>query len=96
MRKLFVIGFVIAALAVVPAALADSSTALGGYGSSGQKPVVQVKGSTESQGTQGTAAATSGPDALPFTGSDLAIFLGAGIVLIGLGFGLRRLGADKS
>lgn len=96
MRKLIVIGFVIAAFAVVPTALADSSTVLGGYGSSAAKPVVQVKGTTGSKSSTAAGASSSGPSTLPFTGSDLAIFMVAGVVLVGFGVGLRRLGRDKA
>jgi hypothetical protein len=96
MRKLAVIGFVIAALAVVPVAVANSSTVLDGYGSNAAKPVVQVKGTTGSNAPQSSGAATSGPSTLPFTGSDLAVFMAAGIVLVGIGVGLRRLGRDQS
>jgi len=99
MKKLAVIGFVIAALVMVPAALADSSTVLDGYGSNAAKPVVQVKGTTGSNAptsSSGAGAASSGPSTLPFTGSDLAVFMVAGVVLVGIGVGLRRLGRDQS
>ena len=100
MRRLVLIGVCIAALAAVPAALADSSTVLDGYGSNAAKPVVQVKGTTASQSpakaSAGTAASSSGPSTLPFTGSDLAVFMVAGVLLVGMGVGLRRLGRDRS
>jgi hypothetical protein len=105
MRKLIVVWVVIAAFAAVPVALADSSTALDGYGSNAAKPVVQVKGTTSGKTSTGTpaakpaakpAASSSGPSTLPFTGADLVVFMVAGIALVSLGFGLRRLGKDES
>ncbi len=111
MRKLIVVWVVIGALAAVPAALADSSTALDGYGSNAAKPVVQVKGTSSGKTSTGTpttakpaatpvatpaATASSGPATLPFTGSDLVIFMVAGVALVGLGLGLRRAGRDKT
>jgi hypothetical protein len=87
----------------VPAALADSSTALDGYGSNAAKPVVQVKGAsggktstTPSTPAAAPVATSSGPSTLPFTGTDIGVFMVAGIALVGLGFGLRRLGRDNS
>jgi hypothetical protein len=97
MKKLVAIGVAIVVLVAVPVALAaDSSTALDGYGSSAANPVVQVKGSTASSPAATTAAGTSSGGTLPFTGLDLAVVLVAGTVLVGLGFGLRRLGRDKA
>ena len=95
MKKLVLMGFVIAALAVVPAAVADS-TLLGGYGSSAAKPVVQVKGATGGKSSTASSTSSNGPSTLPFTGSDLAVFMVAGVLLVGIGVGLRRLGRDKA
>ena len=94
MSKLVVLACVIGALAVAPAALADSSTVLGGYGSNGAKavikvPVTQVKGVTAAKAPTTTTATASGT--LPFTGSDLTLFVVGGVLLVGLGVGLRRL-----
>jgi hypothetical protein len=94
MRKFVALAFVVAAIVVVPTALAGGSTALDGYGSSAAKPVVQVKGTTGSSSPSSSQA--TGGETLPFTGSDLAVFVGAGAVLVGLGFGLRRLGRNKA
>jgi hypothetical protein len=103
MKTLAVTGLVLASLVVAPAALADSSTILDGYGTSASKPVVQVKGTTGSTAPAETpapaatpAAASTGPSTLPFTGSDLAFFMVAGAVLVAIGVGLRRFGRDQS
>jgi hypothetical protein len=101
-KRSIVIGLVVAALVAVPAAFADSSsTVLGAYGSSASKPVVKVKGTTGSSttGSSTTASSTTAspkPSTLPFTGSDLAVFVVAGGVLIAVGFGLRRFGRNES
>jgi hypothetical protein len=69
----------------------DQGGAGGGGGSDSGTPV---------GGTEGTSAATpvaavqSGDDDgadLPFTGFDVALLLAAGLLLVGLGFGMRRL-----
>lgn len=90
--KRFLALLVVAAMLVLaPAALADNSSVLGGYGGSGAKPVVVVKG----ESTSGQPAPPAASGSLPFTGSDLAVMVGAGLVLAGLGFGMRRLARDK-
>jgi hypothetical protein len=89
LKKFTMLAVVIAMLVVAPLAAAGSSV-LSGYGTSGSKPVVQVKGSTSSSKPVASGAT------LPFTGSDLLLITGAGIALVGVGAGLRRLGRDKS
>jgi hypothetical protein len=85
MKKTLVMMIVVLAMIVVPFAMAGSSV-LSGYGESSQ-PVAEVKGATAGQ-----QAASSGPSTLPFTGTDLAVVVVAGIALVGVGFGLRKLG----
>ena len=89
LKKLTVLAVVIAMLVVAPLAAAGSSV-LSGYGTSGSKPVVLVKGTTSSSKPVASGAT------LPFTGVDLLLITGAGIALVGVGAGLRRLGRDKS
>jgi hypothetical protein len=89
MKKTLALLVLVVALTVVPFAAAGSSV-LSGYGSA-SKPVVQVKGATES-----SKPASSGPSTLPFTGTDLGVFVVAGVILVGVGFGLRRLGRNKA
>jgi hypothetical protein len=89
LKKLTMLAVVIAMLVVAPLAAAGSSV-LSGYGTSGSKPVVQVKGSTSASKPVASGAS------LPFTGADLLLITGAGIALVGVGAGLRRLGRDKS
>ena len=93
MSKLVVLACVIGAFAVAPAAWADSSTVLGGYGSNAAKPVIKVKAATASA-TKAPATAATASGTLPFTGSDLTLFVVGGVVLVGLGFGLRRMRPD--
>jgi hypothetical protein len=89
MRKLLVLAVLVLAFVAVPIAAAGSSV-LTGYGASSQ-PVVEVKGATES-----SKPSSSGPSTLPFTGTDLGVFVVAGVLLVGVGFGLRRLGRNKA
>jgi hypothetical protein len=91
--KLLILAWIVGAFVLVPAALADSSTVLGGYGSNAAQPVVQVKGAKATSKTSAApVTATSGT--LPFTGSDLTLFVVGGVLLVGLGIGLRRMKPD--
>jgi hypothetical protein len=93
-RKVVVLGVtVIALLVAVPfaAAAGGSSSVVSGYGQQAVAPSIQVKDKTASLG--GTSPSTG---TLPFTGTDLGVFAAAGIVLLGVGFGLRRLGRNKA
>ena len=108
MKRVVVMSAVFAALALTPAALANGSTMLEGYGTSGSKPVVQVKGTSQTitpaaqpvsnvtAASAASAASSPAPATLPFTGSDLLLFAVAGVALLGIGLGLRRVGRDRS
>jgi hypothetical protein len=50
-------------------------------------------GGDDSGASPAPAAAAAGDDGgdLPFTGLDVALLLGAGLVLVGTGFGIRRM-----
>jgi hypothetical protein len=91
-KRVFSLWVVVTVLAVVPVASAGSSL-LGAYGSESAKPVVAVKGTTLASGPTNAAAGTEGQ--LPFTGVDLATLVGAGVLLLGVGFGVRRLAGAK-
>lgn len=101
MRKYSVLMIVMASLVFVSGGVAGSSL-LNGYGGSGSTPVVNVKdakGSAENVNTSSGSApavATSSSGTLPFTGSDLAIFVVVGAGLLTIGAGLRRLGRNES
>ena len=64
------------------------------YGSPPAK-VHSVVDSTKSHGTKASGLASAkgakAGSTLPFTGLDLGVILGAGLVLVGTGFSLRRL-----
>jgi hypothetical protein len=82
---------------VTQVALAGSSTVLGAYGSNSAKPVIKVDSAVvKSNHTTSSATQPSTVAKLPFTGSDLVFITVAGIGLLGLGIGLRRLGRNKS
>jgi hypothetical protein len=74
------------------AALAD--TTLQGYGDNNFGPTVQ-KEIGERQSSP-PLAETGEADTLPFTGVDLALLLGGGLVLLLVGLGMRRFGRAKS
>jgi hypothetical protein len=78
------LGSLLAVLWLVPAALAADSTVVSGYGGQGSTPVTQVQGASQSAST------------LPFTGLDVVWFALAGGALVFVGFGLRRLGSNRS
>ncbi len=90
--KIVSLWIVAVVLAVVPAASAGSSL-LSTYGSQSAKPVVAVKGSSEASGPTNTTEGTAGQ--LPFTGVDLAVLVGAGVVLMAVGLSVRRLGGER-
>ena len=94
MKKYIMLVALAAALTVTSVAVAGPSTVLGAYGSNSAKPVIQVAAATAtSSTTQPKPAKTT---TLPFTGSDLGFITVAGIGLLGLGIGLRRLGRNRS
>ena len=80
-RLLVVLGVALASLASASVALAQEPTE-SGYGGVGG-------------GVQGGVEA-GGAGALPFTGLDLLLLIGAGAMLIAAGLTLRRLGRAKS
>lgn len=91
-KKLFAVLGVAALLALsAPAAFAQSGSE--GYGGSNVVAGLEQGGGDDSGGPTGgpTAAATDEGGSLPFTGADLGVLAAAGGLLLGLGFGLRRL-----
>jgi hypothetical protein len=86
---------VIVVVSVAAQVAMAGSTVLGAYGSNAAKPVLKAKGAVASH-VKGAVVSAQGAKTLPFTGSDLAVVSIAGIALLGLGFGLRRLGRDRS
>jgi hypothetical protein len=72
------------------------SAVLGGYGNrnvtSRLKPTIRQKLAQP----RGAGLQTTGRGGLPFTGLDIAYLVGGGLLLIGTGFGLRRLERVKS
>jgi hypothetical protein len=83
----------IVAVVVTVAALAVSATAYAagsaGHTYSGAGGQVQTEVQTGANDPQGTGTETSG--GLPFTGLDLTLMLGGGLVLIASGVALGRL-----
>lgn len=90
MKRLALIAMIVACFAVPASAAAQTNaytnvagTTEGGGGSpqSAQSPQSQVVAST----------ADTGGDTLPFTGLELGLMLGAGVLLLGTGLALRRV-----
>jgi hypothetical protein len=88
----------IVALVVTVAALTASSGAYAAgsaqhtYSGSGGNVQAEIQGGAkEPQGTQRTAASATTPAGLPFTGLDLTLMLGGGMVLIASGMAMGRL-----
>jgi hypothetical protein len=88
----------IVALVVTIAALTASSGAYAAgsaqhtYGGRGGNVQAQIQGGAqEPQGTQGVAASAGTPAGLPFTGLDLTLMLGGGLVLVASGMVMGRL-----
>jgi hypothetical protein len=74
---------IVGAAIVAPAALAGSGSSLGTYGGRAGNAQSQVESST----TTGT---------LPFTGIDIALLVAVGLLVIGVGYTIRRLGRDRA
>jgi hypothetical protein len=96
-RRLIAAATVIGALALAPAALAQS-TGTGYSGPSGVAGEVQSGGSDNGPGNgkvAGTSASSQATDdsngVLAFTGLDLALIAGGGLVLLAGGMGLSRI-----
>jgi hypothetical protein len=111
-KKIVLLMIVTASLTVVPIVSAGSSllNAYGGSGATpvvGVKggtvasavkkaKAVKVVKKAKVAATATAPVKGSGPGTLPFTGSDLAIFVALGSGLVVAGFGLRKLGRDES
>lgn len=99
MKRIVLCAVMALCLVIAPVAAAGGSSVLDAYGTNGSKVVVQVKAakaSTASPSSTVTQSSAVAPSTLPFTGTDIALFLVAGASLLLLGGGLRRLGRDKS
>jgi hypothetical protein len=83
MKLRYVLGALLAALVLVPAALGAGGAAGQGYGGEGGNVQEEV-----SQGAAPSAAVHSG--SLPFTGLDLALLVVGGVTLVVAGVGVRR------
>lgn len=84
MKKIALMVMIVAALVVPATAVAatDGYTEVAG---------VTGSGGPTSAGTEAVASSSSSdPSVLPFTGLELAIMLGVGVVLLGTGLALRR------
>lgn len=94
-RRLVAILTVVAALALAPAAFAQSTgTGYGGIAgqtAQGSKDKSGVAGNDENGGPVATQATTSSNGVLAFTGLDLALLAGGGLVLLASGVALSRL-----
>ncbi|MFN8174376.1 MAG: hypothetical protein U0T02_04835 [Solirubrobacteraceae bacterium] len=77
-------------LTVLLVALAVPSTALGSD-ACGYSNVAGI----QSNGSSPTCSVTTGSGNLPFTGLDLGIVLGAGLLLLGAGLTLRRFSGAR-
>jgi hypothetical protein len=94
MRKYIMLVALVAALVVTSVAVGGPSTVLGAYGSNSAKPVIKVDAAVTKTSTSAAKPATTAT--LPFTGSDLGLITVAGVGLLGLGIGLRKVGRSKS
>jgi hypothetical protein len=99
-RVLFMVG--VCAALLVPSGTAFAQDALSNPSAAQYQPQSQVQGTntTGSGGGAPVAAASTGPTAsgsgtLPFTGMDLAVVAGVALLMIGVGFSLRRLSAPR-
>lgn len=86
-KRLYVMGGgVLAYLVMASVALAQDPTQ-SGYGGTGGN----IQG-----GVQGGAGGGTGSGSLPFTGLDLLLLVGAGVLLLAAGLTMRRVGRARS
>lgn len=78
---------VVGALWAAPAGSAADSTITKGYSGNGG----EVQAVLQTESAPDATAVVGSTSTLPFTGVDLALFSIAGMTLIGMGFGLRRV-----
>ena len=90
--KLFLSGFLALVLCLVLATAAFGQSSVQGYSNEAGQIQAQVDQGTDSA-TQPVATTTSGDGggSLPFTGLDVALFVGAGGLLVVAGLAMRRL-----
>jgi len=86
MKRLYVVSvaLLLVALALSPLATAGNGTSEAGYGGESAVQVALVE----------SAQASSG-GSLPVTGTDLGLAVAGGVVLLLVGFGMRRLGRQR-
>jgi hypothetical protein len=98
MKRILLCAVLVVCLVVVPVTAAGGSSVLDAYGSNAAKVTIKVKGAEATTKGPSTVTQSSAvaPSTLPFTGTDLTLFLVAGTSLLLLGAVLRRLGRDKS
>jgi hypothetical protein len=89
-RLISIIAILVVVLVVAAPAFAQTATQDGYSGTAGQ-----VQAQVDDESSTPVAATTSGGDggggSLPFTGLDVALLAGAGVLLAGAGLGMRRL-----
>jgi hypothetical protein len=81
-KKISFFGTVLAGLLCVPAAFAGSGPVTTGYGGVAGQVTSKIKPSAAGTHVSGT---------LPFTGTNLALFVAAAVILLALGLGFRRV-----
>lgn len=89
-RKSLVAALATAVLVLGASAPAFGQSSLQGYNDEGPAIQDEVSGQAPAQ-TQVSDGDGTGSNGLPFTGLDVALLLGAGVVLTGAGLGMRRL-----
>lgn len=82
----------VGALLAAPSGFAANGTITKGYAGNGGSVQAVLGKKTAPKATAAVASSSS----LPFTGADLALVSGAGIALIGMGFGLRKIARRES
>ena len=86
--KIFLSGITVLALFV---ALAGPAAAQNGYEGTGGQVQTQVQDTGSGTAGSGTGTASESGGSLPFTGLDVALLAGAGLLLAGAGFAMRRV-----
>lgn len=88
-RNLIVVLTLCVSFAALPASAIAAESSLQGYGDVGGQIQSGTDPGVSSTGNDPVVRSSSGSGSLPFTGVDLLAVLGAGILLTGIGIGLR-------
>jgi len=91
LRMILSVGTVVLALALAPAAMAQDSSLRGYPKGTGDVAAIAAAGESGDPGDPSGTASANSNSALPFSGLDVTLLAGGGLVLLLAGIGMARL-----